>query len=235
MKRIMRRFRIFEISGVDSPAQKHADVRIFKRFEGPKEMTTMDYAKAIEQTGALAEEVLETKTQELLKRQPELSHAQAYSRIYTARENLDLAKAERRAGRQRIAGQPVARTEPIELNTMSDDEIRQSIRAIRGRNPYATDEEVIAGIENSSEERASRAAIRRNIAAINRRAENIRTPAEVAVEKRDNAMAALSSKAEEIRKVMPHLSHEQSFARAYKMNPELAKAERSASRISIGA
>ena len=45
-------------------------------YEGKKEMTTVDYAKAIEQTGALAEEVLELKTQELLKSQPELSYEQ---------------------------------------------------------------------------------------------------------------------------------------------------------------
>ena len=96
-RRIMRRFRIDEISGVDSPAQKYADVRIFKNYQGEKPMET-NYAKQVEEVGQLAEGVLEIKTQELLRLQPELSHAQAYSKVYCARENLGLGKSRAESG-----------------------------------------------------------------------------------------------------------------------------------------
>jgi hypothetical protein len=60
MPRIMRRFRILEISGVDRSAQQGADVRIFKRQQ---EDTKVNTQATIEQTGRLAETVLDIKTQ----------------------------------------------------------------------------------------------------------------------------------------------------------------------------
>ena len=71
MKRIMRRFRIDEISGMrHALRRKGADVRIFKNYQGNKPMET-NYAKQVEEVGQLAEGVLEIKTQELLRLQPE--------------------------------------------------------------------------------------------------------------------------------------------------------------------
>jgi hypothetical protein len=55
------------------------------------------------------------------------------------------------------------------------------------------------------------------------------------VAKRDRALDQLNAKAEELRNMHPELSPEQAFSRVYKMNPELAKAERSAARAAIGA
>jgi hypothetical protein len=48
-------------------------------------------------------------------------------------------------------------------------------------------------------------------------------------------MNRLNAAAEEIRWANPSLSREQAFARAYKNNPDLAKAERTAAREVIGA
>lgn len=102
MRKIMRRFRITEISGCDLPAQEHAKVAIFKRYIGQTKMSNIEIEKHIEETGQLADTLLEIKTNEILARQPELSREQAYSKAYCDHANRDLRIAEKRARDQRI-------------------------------------------------------------------------------------------------------------------------------------
>jgi hypothetical protein len=51
----------------------------------------------------------------------------------------------------------------------------------------------------------------------------------------NDAIDALQAKAEELRKAQPHLSKEQSFAKAFESNPDLARRERRASMVRLGA
>jgi hypothetical protein len=103
VRRILRKFKILEISGCDRPAVEPARVAIFKRYnQGQTKMSDMEIAKHIEQTGELADTLLEIKTNEILARQPELSREQAYSKAYCDPASRELRVAEKRARDQRI-------------------------------------------------------------------------------------------------------------------------------------
>jgi hypothetical protein len=93
MGKILRRIKIFELSAVDIPAQQGAVARIFKRDKGHTSMSTQ---ATIEQTGHLADTLLEIKTNEILARQPGLSREQAYSKAYSDPANRELRVAEKR-------------------------------------------------------------------------------------------------------------------------------------------
>jgi hypothetical protein len=237
MPRILRRFRIDEISGVNFPAQKFADVRIIKRHQG--DTATMNTQTTVEGTGKLANMLLELKTAELRKADPSLTEAQAYAKVYTDPENSEIQKAERRAARQSLYGggsraddgTVVARSAPVILNSMTGAEIKAWIIEERKRNPYLSISDVLAAIENSSASRAHRTALREQVADARRRGAS--NPTEDPVAKRDDALAEIDEAAEALRDLDPSLSKAQAFARAYKLNPALAKAERAAAREAI--
>ena len=181
---------------------------------------------------------------------------QAFARAYTAPENVELRKAERRASMQRLLsgdggiedlgarqqplpgggsrlddGISVASSAPVILNSMTVDEIKAWIIEERQRNPYLSVTDVLAAIENSPASRSHRAAYREQVANARRRGAS--NPTEDPVAKRDDALAELDAAAAQLRKADPNLSEAQAFARIYKSNPALAKAERSAAREAL--
>jgi hypothetical protein len=136
-------------------------------------------------------------------------------------------KAERRASSERlVAGYRVTQTEPEILNVLSDSEIRALVARERARFPFVDGKELLAIVENSDEMKRHRLAVRQAQAAARRSGSTV----EVAKRARDEALDQLRGKAEELRKAMPTISEEQAFSTAYRMFPELARAERSASR-----
>ena len=170
------------------------------------------------------------------KADPKLTKEQAFAKAYTDPANQIAVKAERAASRERLAGFPVARTEPVILNSLDDDEIERLIEEVRSENPYLSNAEMYRAVANSVEERRGRAAVRENVRLATIDGQRVPQPS-VAVSKRDNALSAINAKARELRKADPSLSEAQAFAKAYTSpaNRELAKLERSASRDALQA
>ena len=216
MARILKEFKITEISACDKPAQAHARMCIMKRHEEGNKMANSypwmtaaaesepldddaereltlnrvqrigrEYGRLrqsllrknetganmddlIQKAGETAEKILELEARELRKLHPELTEAQAFAKVYTDPANIDLRRAER------------------EKN---------------GFIKYV-DESEDAPIEISKSE----------------------------------AMAALNVKAAELRKVRPELTEAQAFTKVYTdpANIKLAKAERNGSRALLG-
>lgn len=229
VKRILRSFRLTEISAVDRPAQAHAKMTIMKRDEGKEELDMSNV-----NIGALALLLLEGKATALMKAHPELSEAQAFSKVYADPANRVIAEAERRAAR---SGIPVARTEPKILSSLDDGEIKSMIDEERRRNPFLSAEQIFSRLYNSAAGREDRARFQAALRDFARKATEVYFVADhdTNVAKRDNAMDALTAKAEEYRRAHPDVSPEQAFAKVYRANGALAAAERSAARAAIGA
>ena len=125
-RRIMRAFRIDEISAVDRPAQAHARVLLQKRDDTPvarhqpKEHTEMSYENV--DPVKLANFMIECAAGKLRDANPSLTFEQAYSKAYCDPANARFAKAERAASRARLAGINVARARP-EPETITDAQI----------------------------------------------------------------------------------------------------------------
>jgi hypothetical protein len=178
--------------------------------------------------GELAMFVLECAANNIRKANPSLSEAQAFSKAYTDPANHEAMKAERQASRARlVAGYAVAQTEPeILSDVLNDADIKRLIVRERRRFPFLDGEQLLAVVEASDEMKAHRAAVRQAQAAGRRAGSSL----EVAKRARDDAMSELQAKAAELRKVMPSLTQEGAFAKAYRLYPDLAASERAASR-----
>ena len=168
---------------------------------------------------------LECLATAIRKREPELTEAQSFARA--CHERPDILKIERESSRRRIAGVGIARGEPEILNdVLSDADIKRLIARERAKFPFVNGKELLAIVEASDEMVAHRAAVRQAQAAGRRAGSSL----EVAKRAQNDAMSELRSKAEELRKAMPALSEESAFAKAFKLYPELARAEREANR-----
>jgi hypothetical protein len=231
VRRVIRKLKILEVSGVDRPANAHARAAIIKRHDGAHiGDSKLDYSKV--DFGALADIVLEGAATALRKREPHLSPEQAYAKVYTSQEYRLAAESERQASAQRLlAGVPVARLEPKILDSLDDDEINELTVGIKNANPWMTDADLIRAVANSAEERAGRAAVRANVRQATREGSRVPQPSDVLSGKRD-AYGALTQKADELRKANPEMSEAQAFAAVYSApaNRELAKSERAANR-----
>jgi hypothetical protein len=187
--------------------------------------------------GALTLFALECAAEVLRKRDPSLTQEQAFARAYSDPANREIAKMERAASAERLAGFPVARTEPAILNSMDDDEIERMLQDEIDRNPYLTNAALFRTVANSIEERTARAAYGERVRLATRDGERVPQPADVSTIKRDVALDGLNAKAAELRKSNPTLSEAQCFAKVF-ADPryrDLARAERSASREAINA
>ena len=139
-KRIMREFRINEISAVDRPAQAHATAVIMKRDEGD---TAMDLSNVDLQ--ALAHETCLLKAAQLRKADPKLTIEQAYAKIYC--EEIEIRKGDRYGAIQKF-NKAVARTEPLVEYGNSNDtglaELEKLAAEQRRRAPWMTVEQAFA-------------------------------------------------------------------------------------------
>jgi hypothetical protein len=230
-RRVIRKLKILEVSGVDRPANAHARAAIIKRHDGAHiGDSKLDYSKI--DLGALADVVLEGATTALLRAEPTLSREQAYAKIYTSPDYRPAAEAERAASAKRLlAGVPVARTAATILNDLSDESIIALVQEIRDENPFVSDAEFVRMIASSAEERAGRAAVQENVRHATREGARVPQPSDTLSAKRD-AYGALTQKADELRKANPSMTKEAAFAAVYSApaNRELAKAERLANR-----
>jgi hypothetical protein len=225
-RRVLRKIRITEISGVDFPAVAGATARIMKRHEAHIGDSKLDTSKV--DFGKLADVVLTGAAAALRARETHLSPEQAYAKIYTSPDYRLAAEAEREASATRLlAGVPVARLEPKILDSLDDDEINELTVEIKNANPWMTDADLIRAIANSAEERAGRAAVRENMRHATRDGARVPQPGDTLSAKRD-AYGTLTQKADELRKANPSLTEAQAFAAAYTSpaNRDLAKAER---------
>jgi hypothetical protein len=172
---------------------------------------------------------LECLAASIRKREPELTEAQSFLRA--CEERPDILKIERQASRARlVAGYAVAREEPEILNVLSDAEIKRLIARERAKFPFLDGAALLARVEASDEMKAHRAALRQREAAARRDGS---TWLSASVAKRDEAMSELHAKASDLRKAQPSLTQEGAFAKVYRLYPELARAEREASRAAL--
>jgi len=102
--------------------------------------------------------LLEAAAKVLRKREPSLTEAAAFAKIFSDSSFRDLAKLEREESAARLAGVPVASLEPRILGDLSDDEINALTVEIKNANPWMTDADLIRAIANSVEVRQGRAA-----------------------------------------------------------------------------
>lgn len=104
LRRIMRRFRIDEISGVDKPAQEGADARIFKRYTEPEGEVDMNYSKKAEAIFKRDSEIdaLKAKAEEYRKLHPDVSEEQAFAKVYADPANRLSVIRERRAAHEAL-------------------------------------------------------------------------------------------------------------------------------------
>jgi hypothetical protein len=232
-RRILRKFVLNYIAGVDRPAQEPARAVIMKRAPDGAHIgdTKLDYSKI--DLGALADVVLEGATTALLKAEPALSREQAFAKVYSDPKYRLAAEAEREASAKRLlAGVPVARLEPVILNDLSDSEIEAIIEEIRAAHPFLDNAAMYRAVANSVEVRREQAAYRSTVSAARREGQRVPQPGDTLTAKRDSALDALTAKADELRKADDSLSEAQAFAAAYcdPRNRDLAKAERLANR-----
>jgi len=144
-KRIMRAFKINEISAVDRPAQPDARMRIMKRAErrGENEMQ-INYQKV--DLGGLALLALEALADQLRKTE-KLTKEAAFAKVYSDPANLELRKAERYGNGFSYGGYPpVARTEPAVEDTMAFDKLKELSAEFKRANPFLTPEQAFARI-----------------------------------------------------------------------------------------
>ena len=100
-----------------------------------KEHTEMSHYENVD-LGKLAMLALEGAAEALRKSQPNLTREQAFAKVYCDPANRVAMKAEREASRRRIAGIPVARTEPDVMNSLTDEDIKRMVDHERRLNPY---------------------------------------------------------------------------------------------------
>jgi hypothetical protein len=225
--RIMRSFVISEISGVHLPAQQHAKVAIMKSAHDDSATPMSDRLAALvdnhrrgypnlsdEQHYALAWQSLSLKDRNQIRAEEsgewQKLQAEEARRRASAMRNKDLAMK-------------------TDLHALAMTALEVASVAIRKNDPSLSAEQSfaramaahpdIAKIERESARSALAATTIGN------------APRTDAVTKRhDDAMGALRKVADEIRRDEPRLSPEGAFVKAMKLRPDLAKAERLASR-----
>jgi hypothetical protein len=180
-RRILRKIRIAEISGCDRPANEHARAVIMKR--APEAHIGENYMSV--DFGKLADVVLEGAAVALRKREPHLSHEQAFAKVYTSKEYRPAAEAERKAAAARLAGVPVARTAAHVLNSMDDNSINELTVQIKQAHPYLDD----AGIVRLLIQRVEAADYRGDVAAARRAGDHAPGPYEDLTRRRGNDAA----------------------------------------------
>jgi hypothetical protein len=227
-RRILRKFVLEYIAGVDRPAVAGATARIMKSAAGAHiGDSKLDTSKV--DLGALAAIVLEGATASLLKAEPTLTKEQAFAKVFTSQQYRLAAEVEREAAHKRlVAGVSQARTAPVVLQDLSDDEVRSIADGIQEANPFISQAELFRLVGVTIQERQARRAptTRRPMNSVDNRGEPTG---------KSDAYGALTQKAAELRKANPDLSEAQAFAAAYSApaNRELAKAERLASRAAL--
>jgi hypothetical protein len=210
-------------------------------MRGEKDKDEPEMEKHVD-VGELAMFALECAANNLRKADPSLSEAQAFAKAYVAPENRVAMKAERQASRARLAGvaqterqasrsgTPRERIDPEILPSLDDDDIRRLNAEQRREHPFETPEQLYSRVYNSPAMREHRAQLRARMQTARRDGS---TWLSASVAKRDDAMGSLRAKADQLRASDPRLSAEGAFSKAYRMFPELAKAERSASRAAL--
>jgi hypothetical protein len=219
-----------------------SEYKSFTGRDGLSDIATThgEYSKRDEETpamnvdvGALAMFALECAANKLRKANPSLSAEQAFAKAFSDPANREATRAEREASRRRIAGVGLAQTEPEILPTLSDADIKRLIARERARFPFLDGKQLLEVVENSPEMREHRAAVRQAEAAARRDGATLPPPQTVSIMKRDDALGALQAKANQLRESDPSLTPEGAFSKAYRLHPDLARAEREASRAAL--
>ena len=233
-RRIMRRFALKEISGVDRPAQQGARVVIMKR----------DDPSATPMSDRLADRIDDFK-----RIYPRLSDEDHYAMAWSGLSLSDRAKVrdeESGAHQERIAEEERSRARSMRNEDLSMKNIdtgalamialEGAAEALRKSNPSLTREQAFSRVYQDPANRiaamAERQAARQRFAehaASSYTGDNLEK--RVLVTQRDAALDALKAKAAELRKANPELTELQAFAKVYgdPANRALAAAERSAS------
>jgi hypothetical protein len=208
--------------------------------------------------GAVAMIALEGAAVALQKEQPNLTKEQAFAKVYSDPRYSEAMKAERQASRARLvnrytpavereeasrSGTRRERVDPKILDDLSDEEVKRLIAEQRREHPFETPEQLYSRVYNSPAMVADRSALRRAEASarrettdrVSRARLDLGNSLEVAKRARDEAHDVIAAAAAELRKVMPTLTFEQAYAKAYSdpANREIAKAERTASRSAL--
>jgi hypothetical protein len=227
-RRVIRKFTLNYIAGVDRPAQEPARAVIMKR--APAAPDTGDNFMSID-TGALATFLLEGRAKSIKKADPKLTNEQAFAAAFSDPDYREVVRIERKAAAARLAETPVARTAAHVLNSLDDDAINALTVDIKRANPYLDD----AGIVRLLIQRVEGADYRGDLEGARRAGSHAPGAGESLTAKRDGALDTLNAKAAEYRKADPSLTEAQAFAAAYGApeNRDLAKAERSASRAAL--
>jgi hypothetical protein len=183
--------------------------------------------------GALANLLLEYKTAELRKAQPNLTYEQAFSQVFQDPSNIEIRKAERETSLQRISGFPKTPLAAEIIDPDSEADIARLIEFERKLNPFLSDEELYRRIALSEPVLRARANFTAAMQAARRAGREAPSPQDVEVAKRDDAMAELRRLADELRARDPSLTVEGAFEKVYRREPALAARERQASHAAL--
>jgi hypothetical protein len=241
-KRIMRRFSISEISGVDRPAQAHARVAIMKRADDD-EVSKVERPMSDEELAAFdahgegpVHEKLRSKYDNQLRSFSHLSPEEAFAAAFRSLSFKDRneLRAEESGEAQARAAEDAARREAglqgidvgkVDLAALADFALRTNAETLRKEHPALSREKAFAATCDAKAWlfKAQRDARRRQL--IGGHGEEVRAEA---LTKRDQAFDALQKHAEELRKSDPKLSPERARVEARQRWPELAGRERAA-------
>jgi hypothetical protein len=234
-RRIMRRFVINEISGVDRGAVEGATVRIMKRHDSSSATPMSDRLAALvdnhrrgyphltfEQRYAFAWNMLSLKDRNQIR----------------AEESGEWQKLQAEEARRRASA--MRKGMNVDIHALAMTALECAAVAIRKNNPCLSEAQSfaramtahpdIAKIERESA-RSALAATTIGDAPVTPRTDVAHANESVA--KRDHALGELRKLADEIRRDEPRLSQEGAFVKAMKIRPDLAKAERLASRQAL--
>lgn len=211
-RRIIHKLKINEISACDKPAQQHARALIMKRDSEGNQPTMTDL---IENAGRAAQVAIDVLASNLRKREPGLTEAQAFAKIYADPDYAALANAERRMNRPDATVGAADTFAKVAAGAQAVKTIEMKAAELRKRDPKLTKEQAFAKVY---EDPANRELVRDERQANGFRDVDKAWPpvaSNAPVVGATDGYAELQRLAREFREKFPFLTPEQCFARIY--------------------
>jgi hypothetical protein len=238
MRRIVRRFALTEISGVDRPAQRLARVAIMKRDDS-------DGFNA-HGSGPMHDKLFalfDNEVRGFPNRSREENFASVWRQLSLSdrnqiRDEESGAYQEWQAeeARLRAAAHRGVDMSKVDTGALAMIALEGAAEALRKRERHLSKEQAFACVytdpANRIAQKAERESARAQIAGESPTPRREMVAAE-SIAKRDHALGELRGLADDLRKRDPGLSPEQAFARVYRAHPTLAARERAAAREAI--
>jgi hypothetical protein len=244
-RRIMRAFKISEISGCDQPAQVHARVAIIKRDASGDEVGKAERPMSDDELAAFdahgegpVHDKLRANYDNQLRSFPNLSPERAFGNAFRSLsfKERDELRAEESGEAQARAAEDAARLRAVlqgvdvgkvDIGALVDIVLHGTTEELRKADPTLTRERAYVAARAAKPWllKIQHDARRRQLAAST--GDEVRT---AALTKRDAAFGALQAHAEELRKSNPELTIEMARVEARRIDPALARVERDASR-----